>query len=131
MFTQFSDILDVEDRPHLIGELADRFGVTLRTIRFYEQRGLISPKRSDPHTRVFHGTDVSRLAFIVACRRLGLPVETIGDLLAERDGLEASAFREVLEARLIAHRATLEASLDEITRQLDAVGGWLGELTND
>jgi DNA-binding transcriptional MerR regulator len=130
MFTQFSDILDGEDRPHLIGELADRFGVTLRTIRFYEQRGLISPKRSDPHTRVFQGTDVSRLAFIVACRRLGLPVETIGDLLAERDGLEASAFREVLEARLIAHRATLEASLDEITRQLDAVGGWLGELTN-
>lgn len=131
MFTTFSDLLAVEDRPHLIGELAERFEVSLRTIRFYEQRGLIAPKRSDPHTRVFQGEDVARLGFIVGCRRLGLSVETIGALLATRDGSDATVFRRDLAAALAAHRDLLTAQRTELDRQITATEAWVGELADE
>lgn len=131
MFTTFSDLLAVEDRPHLIGELAERFEVSLRTIRFYEQRGLIAPKRSDPHTRVFLGEDVARLGFIVGCRRLGLSVETIGALLATRDGEDPGAFRTDLARALTGHRDMLIEQRDEVERQIAATEAWVGELADE
>jgi DNA-binding transcriptional MerR regulator len=131
MFVQFSEILAVEDRPHLIGELAERFGVTLRTIRFYEQRGLISPTRADPHTRVYRGDDVARLGFIVTCRRLGLAVETIADLLTVRDRRDPTAFRASLKAALARHRDALEAARVDLENQLAYVDNWLDEFATE
>jgi len=128
MFTQFSELLAVEDRPHLIGELADRFGVTLRTIRFYEQRGLIAPERSDPHTRIFTGDDVARLGFIVTCRRLGLAVENIARLLDARDHESAETFRRTLRTTLTAHRESLDTALVDLENQRNYVAGWLDQL---
>ena len=117
-----------EDRTYLIGELAEKFEVSLRTIRFYEQRGLISPKRTDPHTRVFANEDVDRLGFIVTCRRLGLTVDAIADLLVERDRLAEDAFETVLADALTAHRDTLEAEIADRRNQHSYVTTWLEEL---
>jgi DNA-binding transcriptional MerR regulator len=128
MYVQFSEILGVEDRSHLIGELAERFGVTLRTIRFYEQRGLLSPERTDPHTRVYTSEDVSRLGFIVSCRRLGLAIDPISQLLAARDRESTETFRKTLKTTLAAHRLSLETSLADLENQRNYVSGWLDQL---
>lgn len=128
MFVQFSEILGVEDRPHLIGELADRFGISLRTIRFYEQRGLIAPERADPHTRLFDGEDVARLGFIVTCRRLGLTVDAIADLLVARDVEPAKVFEATLRTALTAHIETLDAAIVDLQNQRSYATSWLDQL---
>lgn len=126
-----SELMPVENRPHQIGELAERFGITLRTIRFYEQKGLIAPRRIGANMRLFDVADVARLGLIVACRRFRFTVEEIAELLAARDTLDPAAFRvRFLEAvtrrhaELTAEIADLEQTrrdlfvfLDDLRRQ--------------
>ena len=64
-----------------IAEMAERFGVSLRTLRFYEEKGLLNPRRSGRHR--FYGPESRRLmAIIHMCRSVGMPVDQIGELLA-------------------------------------------------
>ena len=62
-----------------IGQLAREFGLTLRTLRFYEDRGLISPTR-EGSTRLYSQRDRARLATIVRAKALGVhPLRNQGD----------------------------------------------------
>ena len=54
----------MSDRTWSIGELAEEFDTTLRTIRFYEDRGLLTPERAG-QTRIFHDRDRVRLQLIL------------------------------------------------------------------
>ena len=61
---------------HTISDLAAEFGLTLRTLRFWEQRGLIVPKR-DGLNRIYSEADRARVAEIVHLRKLGFTVREI------------------------------------------------------
>ena len=63
-----------------IAQIADEFGVTHRTVRHYEDRGLISPERRGP-TRVYHRRDRTRLGLILRGRRLGFPLDEIRTII--------------------------------------------------
>ncbi|MBM3566862.1 MAG: MerR family DNA-binding transcriptional regulator [Alphaproteobacteria bacterium] len=63
-----------------IADLAREFGVTTRTIRFYEDRGLILPKRAGQR-RVYSARDRVRLKLIMRGKRLGFSLEDIGDMI--------------------------------------------------
>ncbi|WP_068264432.1 MerR family transcriptional regulator [Janibacter limosus] len=63
-----------------IREIADEFGVTTRTIRHYEDIGLISPERQGT-TRLFHRRDRTRLALILRGKRLGFPLDEIATII--------------------------------------------------
>ena len=67
-----------------IGELARRFDLTHRALRFYESRGLLNPVRRGS-TRVYGAKDVERLAVIVKAKKLGLTLTAIGQILREAD----------------------------------------------
>lgn len=123
-----SDIVTVDDRPHQIGELAEKFAITLRTIRFYEERGLLAPRRVSARTRLYDVADVARLSLIVALRRYGLAVDAIAELLALRDAGGAEAFRPRLVEALLARRVEMDAELAEAHRQRDSLVAWLAEL---
>ncbi len=131
MFVQFSELLAVEDRAYAIGELAERFGITLRTIRFYEQCGLLTAERASSRTRFFSSADVARLGFIVGCRNLGMTVKTVAALLAFRDTRGDTAFRRELRRALAAHVATLEAARDDIDAQKAATVDWIDQIEGD
>jgi DNA-binding transcriptional MerR regulator len=67
----------------LIGELARRGGVTVRTLHHYDALGLLKPgARSPGGYRLYHQNDLVRLHQIQALRRFGLSLADIGDLLA-------------------------------------------------
>lgn len=66
-----------------IGELADRSGVSTRTLRHYESVGLLMPARSDNGYRTYSPADAKRLAQIQAMKLCGLPLATIRMLLAD------------------------------------------------
>ena len=70
---------DLSGRPeklYKIGELADQFGVSLRTLRFYEDKGLLSPQR-EGNTRLYSRADRARLHLIILSKRLGFSLADI------------------------------------------------------
>ncbi|MBA4494831.1 methyltransferase domain-containing protein [Paenactinomyces guangxiensis] len=70
----------------LIQEIARRLKVTPRTIRFYEEKGLISPKKDQSNQyRIFSEKEAWRLQTIIALREVGMPIEKIKQVLDEMD----------------------------------------------
>lgn len=63
-----------------IADLAEEFGVTSRTIRFYEDKGLVCPAR-DGTTRIYSRSDRGRLKIILRGRRLGFSLQDIKKML--------------------------------------------------
>lgn len=71
-----------------IGELAREFGITLRALRFYEDKGLITPQRSGT-TRLYSRRDRARLKLVLLGKRVGFSlgdIREILDLYDLRDG---------------------------------------------
>jgi DNA-binding transcriptional MerR regulator len=107
-----------------ITELAEEFGVTLRTLRHYEDVGLITPERRGT-TRVFHPRDRIRLQLILRGKRLGfsLPeIRTIVNMYDEQPG-EAGQLHYLLE-QIEVRRAELDRlrrDIDDTLRELDEV----------
>ena len=105
-----------------IGELAAEFDTTLRTIRFYEDQGLLRPERVG-QTRIFHPRDRVRLQLILRGKRLGFSLSDIAailDMYDEQPG-EAGQLRFLL-ADIGDRRAILQRKrqdLDEAMRELD------------
>src|SRR5881394_300953 len=110
-----------ERSEYSISELAREFEVTPRAIRFYEDQGLISPRRAGTR-RIYTPRDRTRLKLTLRGKRLGLTLSEIRELIDmyepgrdERPQLER--FLAVLEshrASLLQQRADLEAQLSEI-----------------
>lgn len=71
-------------QSYSISDLAAEFGITPRTIRFYESRGLLSPGR-DGTQRRYSKRDRARLILILRGRNLGFTVEDVGEYLALYD----------------------------------------------
>jgi DNA-binding transcriptional MerR regulator len=105
-------------RTWSITDLAEEYGVTLRTIRFYEDRGLVSPERRGT-TRVFHPRDRVRLALILRGKRLGFSLDeisTIVDMYDAEPG-EAGQLRYLLE-QIDVRRTELEQRRKDIEETL-------------
>ena len=113
---------DNRDRTWSIAQVADEFGITHRTVRHYEELGLISPERRGT-ARVYHRRDRTRLALILRGKRLGFPLEeirTIIDLYDVPRG-RRSQLEYVLgqiderRANLEQRRRDIDAALSELT----------------
>ena len=110
-------------KTYLIGDLAREFGVSLRTLRFYESRGMLSPRR-DGTARLYDERDRERLAAILDGKRLGFTLTEIRDMLADkrRDGTKAKLALSLPEIEdqiehLEAQKAQIEDALRELRRQ--------------
>ena len=63
-----------------IGEMAKRHGVTLRTLRFYEDKGLLAPRR-EGSTRLYTRRDNARLKLILLGRKVGFPLREVKKMI--------------------------------------------------
>ncbi|WP_068396875.1 MerR family transcriptional regulator [Kribbia dieselivorans] len=105
-----------------IREVAEEYGVTHRTVRHYEDLGLITPERRGT-ARIYHRRDRTRLALIVRGKRLGFPLEqirTIIDLYDAPRG-KASQLEYVLE-QIDDRRADLERRREDIEAAISELG---------
>lgn len=112
-------------KGYTIGKAAERSGVKVPTIRFYEQIGLIrEPERTESQRREYSAEDIRRLSFIRHARDLGFDINDIRELLAMTETPNASCH----EADSIARRhlqdiddriARLTALRDELARMVD------------
>jgi len=64
-----------------ISELADELDISTRSIRFYEEKGLILPKRTKGNHRVYNKRDRARLKLILRGKRLGYSLEEISEMI--------------------------------------------------
>jgi DNA-binding transcriptional MerR regulator len=118
------------DLFHTVTQLAHDLGVTSRTIRFYEDKGLITPQRAG-NTRVYTARDRARMILILRGKRLGFSLREIKDYLDLYDvdhtqAEQLRALRISVAKRLASLReqyAALEetiAELEDIQREADA-----------
>jgi DNA-binding transcriptional MerR regulator len=112
----------MDTRTWTIGELAAEFDTTLRTIRFYEDKGLLLPERQG-QTRVFHTRDRVRLQLILRGKRLGFTLDEIAQVINMYDDQpgEAGQLRFLL-ADIEKRRLTLQRKrrdLDDAMTELD------------
>src|SRR5687768_4103015 len=113
--------METERAEFSIGDLAREFDVTPRAIRFYEDQGLLAPRRAGQR-RIYTPRDRTRLKLTLRGKRLGLTLSEIRELIDmyepgrdERPQLER--FLAVLEAHkasLLQQQADLEAQLSEL-----------------
>ena len=95
-----------------IGRAAVRSGLPAKTIRYYEEIGLIHPEREDNGYRDYSEDDVHRLSFLRRARNLGFSVEDCRQLMAlYRDRARAS---HDVRAIALAHVAAIEAKIAEL-----------------
>lgn len=101
-----------------IAQLAEEYDVTHRTIRHYEELGLISPERRGT-ARIFHRRDRTRLALILRGKRIGFPLDeirTIIDMYDQTPGEEGQL--DYLLEQIAARRADLEQRRADIEQTL-------------
>jgi DNA-binding transcriptional MerR regulator len=67
-------------KTYSISELASEFGITIRTIRFYEEKGYLNPKREGTR-RIYSPPDRTSLRLILRGKRLGLSLDETADLI--------------------------------------------------
>ena len=105
-----------------IGDVAEASGLTAKTIRYYEDIGLIRPLRGENGYRDFAGADVHKLRFLARARSLGFSIEECRTLLSlYEDRSRASAdVKAVAEAHL--------RRIDRKIAELEGLRGTLGSL---
>ena len=104
-----------------IGVVAQRTGLSIDTIRFYEKQGLLqSPRRSEGGFRLFQEKDIDNLRFIRIGQSLGLSLDEIRQLCSLRNGLCAPCadVKKLLEKKL----HSLRARIRELTLMEDEIG---------
>jgi DNA-binding transcriptional MerR regulator len=109
---------------HQIGEVADRVGLSLRTIRHYEEVGLVPPSgRSAGGFRLYTDDDVERLRLVKHMKPLEFSLEEMRELLEARDRLADDPDddqRGMLVDKLSMYAAAAESRCQKLRDQLDA-----------
>jgi DNA-binding transcriptional MerR regulator len=105
------------ERAWTIGDMAREFRVSLRTLRFYEDRALLHPRRKGV-TRLYSGRDRLHLQMILKAKQLGFTLAEIREILARDDcgeDLNLQPDQIVAQIRHIERQlSTLEAALAEL-----------------
>jgi len=118
------------DAVYRIGDLAEEFDVTLRTLRFYEDKALLNPQRQGT-TRLYSSQDRARLKVILFSKKVGFSLLEIHSILQaydasmdSRNPLASSRLR--FQDRLIVlkeQKGEIENAISELTEQLTAENG--------
>ena len=131
-----ANILDngARETDYTIGELAKEFDLTLRTLRFYEDKGLLRPRRKGLQ-RLYSRRDRARLKLIVMGKRVGFSLQEIGEMLdlydlkdGQPDQLETARARFLNQIALLEkQKQDIEQAIVELQRTVEVVTGMLKE----
>ena len=111
-----------QERLYTVTELASELGMTARAIRFYEDKGLITPQRAGT-TRVYSVRDRARMILILRGKRLGFSLSTIKEYLDlyDTDITQHAQLKLLLgsiskrRAQLVAQRQAIDEALSELS----------------
>lgn len=112
-----------------IGEVARASGLPAKTIRYYEEIGLITPMRADNGYRSFRESDLHKLGFLGRARSLGFSIEDCRGLLA----LYENRSRASADVKAIArdHLTRIESKLGELQQMHDTLSHLISACAGD
>lgn len=125
---------DTGPLSYSIGDLAKEFGVTLRTLRFYEDKNLLNPRR-EGMARIYSRRDRARLKLVLMGKKVGFSLTEIKDMLDLydlRDGqvtqlrVALDRFTEQINV-LRQQRADVDQAIADLQRTVEVVSGMLKE----
>lgn len=102
-----------------IGQVSEQSGLPAKTIRYYEDVGLIAPKRGANGYRSFSDNDLHRLSFLGRARSLGFSIQECRDLLAlyHDDGRASSDVRQIAKG----HLQRVDQKIEELQHMRDTL----------
>ncbi len=112
-----------------IGDVSNQTGLPAKTIRYYEDIGLIKPLRDDNGYRRFRSQDVHKLNFLGRARALGFTIEDCRTLMAlyEDDTRASADVKKVARA----HLAQIEAKIADLNAMRDTMGHLIDACAGD
>ena len=120
---------DKDKTAFTIGELSREFGVTLRALRFYENKGLISPHR-EGFSRLYSQGDRTRLALILKGKKLGFTLGEIRQMIAAEEGNADAKSLDISREKCLEQmdllkkqKAEFEEGLNELSQIYASLGG--------
>lgn len=113
------------ERPLTVGQVAERSGVAVSTLHFYETKGLIHSQRNAGNQRRYRRDVLRRVALIKVAQRLGIPLVDIGVALSTLpcDHIPTAADWQQLSAQW---QRDLDARIEQMTRLRDQLTGCIG-----
>lgn len=107
------------DRTYSISELAEEFDVTTRTLRFYEDKGILSPLRKGT-ARVYGERDRVRLRLALRGKRIGFSLDDCREIIEMYDPIAGNKLRQLtrLLDKIQEHRKVLLSKRDDIDATL-------------
>lgn len=117
---------------YTIGDLAKKLNITTRTIRYYDQKGLVKPSRvSESGYRLYSAKQVKQLKLIIFLKELGFSLKDIQKILEDKNGdklidllLEDQLKRNKEETQKLEDRAVPTAIKNHIVQKLYANISW-------
>lgn len=118
-----------------IGEAAERLGISPRTIKYYEEIGLIQPEERSPGGfRLYGPDDLRRLETILRIKAMGFSLSAARELLYVRDAAQEATRQEVLSEtmnHLLQRAAEVQSRIDKLREDLQSAQSLRDELRND
>ncbi|QNH00140.1 redox-sensitive transcriptional activator SoxR [Pseudomonas sediminis] len=113
------------ERPLTVGQVAERSGVAVSTLHFYETKGLIHSQRNAGNQQRYRRDVLRRVALIKVAQRLGIPLADIGVALSTLpcDHIPTAADWQQLSAQW---QRDLDARIEQMTRLRDQLTGCIG-----
>ena len=116
-----------------IGDVSDSFGVTLRTLRFYEDKGLIHPKRQGV-TRLYSRRDRARIKLILLGKKVGFSLREVKQMidLYEPGGSNTAQMKAILDKstkqleKMKAQRLAVDEAVQELVNGINLLADRLG-----
>ena len=100
-----------------ISQMAEKFGVTPRALRFYESKGLLAPAR-EGRGRIYKRADQEHLSLILKGRKLGFTIVEIGQMIAAEDGRASPQNLRMTREKCLEQIEHLERQLRDTTEAL-------------
>jgi len=108
-----------------IGQLAERTGLAVSAIRYYETQGLVTPERNAGGQRRFLRSDIRRLSFVLIAQQFGFTISQISEqlqVLPERNAPSKDDWAQIS----VGFRQKLDEKIDTLTRLRDNLDGCIG-----
>ena len=108
-----------------IGELADRTGLSVSAVRFYETKGLVTPSRNAGGQRRFIRSDIRRLSLVMVAQEFGFSIAEIADQMSSLP-TDRTPSKKDWTRMSIAFRQHLDLRIEKMTRLRDKLDGCIG-----
>ncbi len=112
-------------KGYLIGKVAERTGVAVSALRFYEEKGLITSQRNSGGQRVFLASDIRRVSFIIIAQKLGF---SLTEIAAQLNNLPQgrTPTKQDWERISLSFQKDIEARILGLTQLRDKLTGCIG-----